>query len=434
MSKSVFARRRAQLMKQMGTGIAVLPTAPEAARNRDTHYPYRWDSYFYYLTGFLEPEGVLVLIAGKKPRTILFCRDKDVTREIWDGYRYGPARARRAFAVDESYSVAKLEELLPKLIADQPALFYPMGALQAWDERVLRWLNQVKALVRTGVSAPGEVKDVRALIDDMRLIKDAHELATMQRAGDISAAAHARAMRATRPGRMEFEVEAELLHEFVRNGARAPAYTSIVAGGANACVLHYIENDAKLKDGDLLLIDAGCELASYAADITRTFPVNGKFSAAQRDIYELVLEAQRAAINAVKPRARFDAYHQAALRVLARGFIDLKLCKGSVDAVIESKKYQQFYMHRTGHWLGLDVHDAGDYARDGKSRLLAPGMVLTVEPGCYIRPANNVPKHFWNIGIRIEDDVVVTKDGRHILTAAAPKQVRDIEALVGSMQ
>lgn len=434
MSKAVFARRRAQLIKQMGAGVAVIPTAPEAVRNRDAHYPYRWDSYFYYLTGFLEPEGVLVLVAGRKPRTILFCRDKDPAREIWDGYRYGPARARQAFAVDEAHSVSKLEELLPKLIADQPALYYPMGALQAWDERALRWLNQVKAQVRTGVSAPGEVKDVRTLIDDMRLIKDAQELDVMQRAGDITAAAHARAMRATRPGRMEYEVEAELLHEFVRNGARAPAYTSIVAGGANACVLHYVENNAKLKDGDLLLIDAGCELDSYAADITRTFPVNGKFSPAQRDVYELVLEAQRAAINAVKPWARFDAYHQAALRVLARGFIDLKLCKGSIDAVIASRKYQQFYMHRTGHWLGLDVHDAGDYAREGKSRILEPGMVLTVEPGCYIRPAKNVPKHFWNIGIRIEDDVVVTKEGRHILTAAAPKRVADIEALVGKMQ
>jgi Xaa-Pro aminopeptidase len=433
MSKPVFARRRAQLLQRIGAGVALIATAPEVARNRDTHFPYRWDSYFYYLTGFLEPEAVLVLIAGKKPRTILFCRDKDPTREIWDGHRHGPTKARRAFAVDEAYSISKLEELMPKLIADQPALYYPMGALQVWDERVMRWLNQVKAQVRSGVSAPGELKDVRALIDDMRLVKDEHELATMQRAADISAAAHARAMRATRPGRMEFEVEAELLHEFVRNGARAPAYTSIVAGGANACVLHYVENNAKLRNGDLLLIDAGCELDSYAADITRTFPVNGKFSPAQRDVYELVLDAQRAAINAVKPGARFDAYHQAALRVLVRGFIDLKLCKGSVDAVIEKKKYQQFYMHRTGHWLGLDVHDAGDYARDGKARALEPGMVLTVEPGCYIRPAKNVPRHFWNIGIRIEDDVVVTKTGRHILTAAAPKQVRDVEALVGSL-
>ncbi len=432
MTKSIFARRRAQLLRQIGSGVALIATAPETARNRDTHFPYRWDSYFYYLTGFVEPEAVLVLVAGKKPRQILFCRDKDVTREIWDGYRYGPARARQALGMDEAHSITKLDALLPKLISDQPAVYYPMGAQQVWDERVIRWINQVKALVRTGVSAPGEVKDVRALIDDMRLVKDAAELATMQRAADITAAAHARAMRATRPGLMEFEIEAELLHEFVRNGARAPAYTSIVAGGANACVLHYVDNNAKLKGGDLLLIDAGCELDSYAADITRTFPVSGVFSAAQRDVYELVLDAQRAAIGAVKPGARFDAYHEAALRVLARGFIDLKLCKGSVDAVVDSKKYQQFYMHRTGHWLGLDVHDAGDYARNGKSRMLEPGMVLTVEPGCYIRPAKNVPKALWNIGIRIEDDVVVTKSGRHILTAAAPKQVREIEALMSS--
>jgi Xaa-Pro aminopeptidase len=433
-SPSVFAARRARLLKQLGSGVAFVATAPEVARNRDTHFPYRWDSYFYYLTGFSEPEAVLVLIAGKTPRTILFCRDKDPTREIWDGFRYGPAKARSVLGVDEAHSVKKLEELMPKLIQDQPSLHYPMGAHALWDERVMRWLNAIKAQVRTGVSAPAELKDVRALLDDMRLVKDTHELQTMQRAADITAAAHARAMQTTRPGRMEFEIEAELLHEFVRNGARAPAYTSIVAGGANACVLHYVENDAKLKNGDLLLIDAGCELDSYAADITRTFPVNGQFSPAQRDIYELVLDAQRAAIAAVKPGARFDTYHQAALRVLARGFIDFKLCKGSVDAVIEKKKYQQFYMHRTGHWLGLDVHDAGDYARDGHSRKLEPGMVVTVEPGCYIRPAKNVPKHFWNIGVRIEDDVVVTKSGRHILTAAAPKQVREIEAIVGSLQ
>ena len=428
---SRYQRRRAQLAKSMGAGIAIIPTAHEHARNRDTHYLYRFDSYFYYLSGFVEPESVIVIIAGKSPKTILFCREKDMAREIWDGYRHGPKSAQKTFAFDAAYPIAKLDEMMPKLIADQAVLHFPLGADAAWDARVVGWLNQVKAQVRSGVSAPTEIQDVRTLLDDMRLLKDADEIKVMRSAAAIASDAHRRAMQTTRPGMMEYEVEAELAHEFRRRGSQAPAYTSIVAGGANACVLHYVENKDRLNDGDLLLIDAGCELDGYASDITRTFPVSGKFSAAQRDVYELVLAAQAKAIEAVKPDASFEAYHEAALRVLVRGMIDLKLCKGSVDKVIEKGDYRQFYMHRTGHWLGLDVHDAGDYKKNGKSVKLAPGMVLTVEPGCYIRPGKNVPKAFWNIGIRIEDDVLVTKSGREVLTRP-PKTVREIEAAMRS--
>jgi Xaa-Pro aminopeptidase len=426
---SRYQRRRAQLAKSMGQGIAIIPTAQERARNRDTQYLYRFDSYFYYLTGFVEPEAVVVVIAGKAPRSILFCREKDLTREIWDGYRYGPKAAQKNFAFDEAYPIAKLDEMMPKLIADQPALHYPLGANAEWDARVVGWLNQVKAQVRSGVAAPAEIQDICTALDRMRLIKDADEIKVMRSAAKIATDAHRRAMQTTRPGMMEYEVEAELAHEFRRRGSQAPAYTSIVAGGANACVLHYVENKAPLNDGDLLLIDAGCELDGYASDITRTFPVNGEFGAAQRDVYELVLAAQAKAIDAVKPNARFEVYHEAALRVLVRGMIDLKLCKGSVDKVIETGDYRRFYMHRTGHWLGLDVHDAGDYKSNGKSVKLEPGMVLTVEPGCYIRPAKNVPKAFWNIGIRIEDDVLVTKSGREVLTSP-PKTVREIEQVM----
>ncbi len=428
---SRYQRRRAQLAKSMGAGIAIIPTAHEHARNRDTHYLYRFDSYFYYLSGFVEPESVIVIIAGKSPKTILFCREKDLTREIWDGYRHGPKAALKTFAFDAAYPIAKLDEMMPKLIADQAVLHFPLGADAAWDARVVGWLNQVKAQVRSGISAPTEIQDVRTLLDGMRLLKDADEIKVMRSAAAIASDAHRRAMQTTRPGMMEYEVEAELAHEFRRRGSQAPAYTSIVAGGANACVLHYVENKDRLNDGDLLLIDAGCELDGYASDITRTFPVSGTFSAAQRDVYELVLAAQAKAIEAVKPDASFEAYHEAALRVLVRGMIDLKLCKGSVDKVIEKGDYRQFYMHRTGHWLGLDVHDAGDYKKNGKSVKLAPGMVLTVEPGCYIRPGKNVPNAFWNIGIRIEDDVLVTKSGREVLTRP-PKTVREIEAAMRS--
>jgi Xaa-Pro aminopeptidase len=423
---TLHADRRARLAATLGDGIAIVATAPEVPRNRDTHYPYRHDSYFYWLTGFAEPEAVVVVVGGEKPETILFCRDKDETREIWDGFRYGPAAAKEQFAFDTAYSITELDARLPELMGNRARLAYAVGQDPAWDARVIGWLNAVRAKTRQGIIAPGEIIDVRHALDEMRLIKDAHELTLMRRAAEISTGAHRAAMRATRPGGHEYEVEAELLSAFRRGGAEAPAYTSIVASGANACVLHYVFNNKPLRDGDLLLIDAAAEFGSYAADITRTFPVNGRFSAAQKDAYELVLAAQAAAIHAVRPGNHWNAPHEAAVRVLTQGMVDLKLLEGNVDGLIESNAYNRFYMHRTGHWLGLDVHDAGEYKIDGAWRPLQPGMTLTVEPGLYIRPADDVPETFWNIGIRIEDDVAVTETGCEVLTTP-PKTVAEIE-------
>ena len=427
---AIYMQRRARLLEQMQRGIAVIPTAEEVARNGDTHYAYRHDSSFYYLTGFAEPEAVLVLIAGAAPQAILFCREKNIEREIWDGYRVGPEAAQQQFGFDAAWPIAQLDEKLAGLMANQPVLFYPLGADPAWDERILKLRRSVQAKVRSGIHAPDEIRDVRALLHEMRLLKDTVELDIMRRAAAISAQAHRRAMQHTRPGQFEYQVEAELLHEFCRQGARHAAYPSIVAGGAHACVLHYVDNHARLNDGDLLLIDAGCEVEGYAADITRTFPVNGRFSAAQKEVYEIVLAAQAAAIAAACPGNTWNAPHDAALRVLAQGFIDLKLCQGSVEAVLENESYKRFYMHRTGHWLGMDVHDAGDYKVDDQWRKLQPGMVFTVEPGCYIRPTDDVPQALWNIGIRIEDDVAITAQGNEVLTAAAPKTVAEIEELM----
>jgi Xaa-Pro aminopeptidase len=428
---AVFANRRLELARRMGKGVAIIPTSREHIRNRDSDYLFRFDSYFYYLAGFPEPEAVLVVVAGEKPRSILFCRDKDVEREIWEGFRYGPEAAREQFGFDEAHCIAALDVEAVKLLADQPVIHYAPGADEAWDARVMNWLNAVRAQSRAGVAAPGSISDIRTLLDEMRVHKDAAEADTMRRAADISAAAHVRAMRATRPGRMEYEIEAELLYEFRRLGSQFPAYWPIVAGGANACVLHYRENDKRLADGDLLLIDAGCELDGYASDVTRTFPVNGRFTPEQRAIYDLVLAAQDSAIAATRPGVSWDEPHQAAIRTLVRGFIDLGFCKGSVDSVVESGDFRRFYMHRTGHWLGLDVHDAGEYKREGDWRPLQEGMMLTVEPGCYIRPADDIPRGFWNIGVRIEDDALVTADGCEIITHATPKSVRELEALVG---
>jgi Xaa-Pro aminopeptidase len=409
-----------------------LPTAPERTRNRDAHYPYRFDSYFYYLTGFREPGAVLVIVAGAQPRSILFCREKDPEREIWDGFRYGPEAARAAFGFDEAHAIGELDALAPDLLADRATVYCQFGLDPAWDARVTGWVNRVRERARSGVSAPTEIRDAHALLDEMRLVKGPEEIAVMRRAAAITTNAHRRAMRAARPGRAEYEIEAELLHEFRRHGAQAPAYTPIVASGSRACVLHYVQNDGELKDGELLLIDAGCELDGYAADVTRTFPVGGKFSGPQRAIYELVLAAQAAAIAAVEPGSPWDKPHRAAVETLAQGMIDLKLLSGSLAQALETESYRRFYMHRTGHWLGLDVHDAGDYKRAGEWRSLAPGMVLTVEPGCYVRPGEGVPERFAGIGVRIEDDVVVTATGAEVLTAEAPKGVADIEAWMRS--
>jgi len=427
---AIYAERRKRLQTMMRHGIAVIPTAPEVARNADTHYDYRHDSHFYYLTGFAEPEAVLVLIAGEKMQSILFCREKNAEREVWDGFRYGPDAASERFGFDAAYPVAQLDEKLTELMGNQPVLFYPVGVDGAWDARVLKLRETVKAKARSGIRAPNEIRDVREALNEMRLFKDVHEQDIMRRAAAISCEAHRRAMLFTRPGQFEYEVEAELLHEFCRHGARHPAYTSIVAGGANACTLHYVGNDSMLNDGDLLLIDAGCELDGYASDITRSFPVNGKFSAAQKDVYEIVLAAQAAAISAARPGNLWIAPHDAALRVLSQGFIDLKLCSGSLESVLETESFKQFYMHRTGHWLGMDVHDVGEYKLGEQWRPLQVGMTLTVEPGCYIRPSDNIPRDLWNIGIRIEDDVLITEKGNEVLTQDAPKTVIEIEEVM----
>jgi Xaa-Pro aminopeptidase len=421
-----------RMLAQTGGGVAVVPTAPEAVRNRDSHYPYRHDSYFFYLTGFREPESVAVVQASDAgERHILFAREKDVDREIWDGFRYGPDAAREVFAFDEAHPIGRLEELLPDLLADRPALYTPLGMFAHWDATVTTTLNRVREKARAGVAAPETLVDVRSLLDEMRLVKDAHEIATMRRAAEISGLAHRRAMAGTRPGMFEYQVEAELLHEFLRHGAQHCAYPSIVASGPNACVLHYRENDRQLQDGELLLIDAGGEYQGYASDITRTFPVNGRFAPEQKAVYELVLAAQLACLEAIRPGRDFHDYHRVAERVISQGLIDLGLLGGSLDEVLEKRAFSRFYMHRAGHWLGLDVHDAGSYMVQGMSRKLEPGMVLTVEPGLYIRPGDDVPEAFWNIGIRIEDDVLVTGSGCENLTGATPKSVAEVEAAVG---
>ncbi|HEV7618165.1 MAG TPA: aminopeptidase P N-terminal domain-containing protein [Burkholderiaceae bacterium] len=436
-----YSTRREALIAQMhakGGGVAIIPTAPEVMRNSDADYPYRHDSYFYYLSGFTEPEAVIVLIAGKTNQAILFCRDKNQEREIWDGYRYGPEAAREKFGFDAAFPIGALAAEMPKLLADAPAIFYALGRNTRLDAQVQTWLQAVRGQARAGITAPSTAHDVHVLLNEMRLIKDADEISVMKRAAAISAEAHARAMRISRPGLHEYQIEAELLHEFRKNGSQFPAYTSIVATGANACVLHYRAGDAVLKNGDLVLIDAGCELDSYASDITRTYPASGTFSGPQKTLYEIVLAAQAAAIAEVKPGKRFTDGHDAAVRVLAQGMLDTGLLDknktGTLDDAIANGDYRQFYMHRTGHWIGMDVHDVGEYrdpaATDEEKpwRTLQPGMALTVEPGIYVRPAEGVPEKFWHIGIRIEDDALVTANGCDIITSAAPKTVAEIEA------
>lgn len=440
---NVYAKRRAALLARMqaqGGGVAIIPTAPEVMRNADADYPYRHDSYFYYLTGFTEPEATLVLVTGAKPQAILFCREKNMEREIWDGYRYGPAAAKEEFGFDAAHAIDQIDVELPKLMTNMPTLFYALGSDAKLDARIQNWLSGVRAQIRAGISAPAAAMDVRVLLNEMRLIKDADEIAIMQRAATISAHAHARAMRCAKAGLREYHLDAELLHEFRRHGSQFPAYGSIVATGANACVLHYRAGDAELRDGDLVLIDAGCELDSYASDITRTFPVNGKFSGPQKTLYEIVLAAQQAAIAATKPGLRFIDGHDAAVKVLSQGMLDTGLLDknkvGTLDDVLAKGDYRHFYMHRTGHWLGMDVHDVGDYrdaapaSEEKPWRTLQAGMVLTIEPGIYVRPTEGVPEEYWNIGIRIEDDALVTADGCRLLTHEAPKTVAEIEAVM----
>ena len=438
-----YQQRRTRLLERMQPGaVAVLATAPEVVRNGDSEYPYRHDSYFYYLTGFTEPDSALVLIAasGETPaRSVLFCREKNPEREIWDGYRHGPEAARLAFGVDEAWPIDELDAQMGKLLANAPALYYALGHSAALDAQVSSWLKAVRAQGRSGIIAPSTTHHLPGILDEMRLLKDEDEAALMARAAFISGGAHARAMRFTRPGVFEYEIEAELLHEFRRHGAQFPAYTPIVASGANACVLHYNQNNRQCREGELVLVDAGCELDGYASDITRTWPVSGRFSAPQRLLYELVLQAQEAALAAVKPGRPYSDIHEAAVQVLAAGMLDLGLLDrtkyGSSEDAIADKAHLRFYMHGTGHWLGMDVHDVGPYRdltqAERPSRPLLAGMALTVEPGIYVRPGEGVPEQFWHIGIRIEDDVIVTQDGGRVLSGAAPKTVADIESLMG---
>ena len=412
-SVSSFIERRARLAARMQPGaVAVLATAPEAIRNGDSEYPYRYDSYFYYLTGFTEPESLLVLVAanGDAPaRSILFCREKNVEREIWDGFRYGPEAARTAFGFDEAYPIEELDAQMGKLLANVPALYYALGHSAALDAQVSGWLNAVRGQARAGIAAPSSTQHLLGILEEMRLLKDAGEQDLMARAAQIAAGAHARAMRFTRPGVFEYEIEAELLHEFRRHGAQFPAYTPIVASGANACVLHYNVNNRRCLDGELVLVDAGCEFDGYASDITRTWPVNGRFSAPQRALYELVLRAQEAAFAAIVPGRPYSDVHAAAVQVLTGGMLELGLIDrakyGTVEDAVADRAHLPFYMHGTGHWLGMDVHDVGLYRdmtqAERPSRPLLPGMALTVEPGIYVRPAEGVPQEFWGIGIRI---------------------------------
>jgi Xaa-Pro aminopeptidase len=428
------ARRRQLLMQQMGPGgIAILPAAPERQRNRDVDHPYRQHSDFLYLTGFAEPEAVAVLIPGRtQGEYLLFCRERDPEMETWHGRRAGLEGACARYGADDAFPIGDLDDILPGLLENTERVYASMGGDPAFDRRLLDWINTVRGKSRAGINAPVEFIDLDHLLHEMRLFKSPAELRLMRQAAAISSAAHVRAMRACRPGLSELDLEAELQYAFATGGARHPAYPSIVGGGANACILHYTENASRLRRGDLVLIDAGAEVEGYAADITRTFPVGRRFNRAQRAIYQLVLEAQQAALEAVRPGNHWNAPHDAAVAVLASGLVGLGLLKGRPKQVIAKGTYRRFYMHRTGHWLGLDVHDVGDYKVGGEWRVLEPGMTLTIEPGLYLSAgAKGVGPRWADIGVRIEDDVLVTADGHEVLTEAAPKTVEEIEALRG---
>jgi len=460
-SNSTYAERRARVARQLGPqGIAIVPTAPERPRNRDSDFIYRFDSYFHYLTGFGEPHAWLV-ITGDGAST-LFCAPKDLEREIWDGFRLGPDAAPETLGVQAAHSVTDLDAQMPRLLENRDAVWYPFAIHEGLETRVGAWLNQVRARVRYGALCPEQQRDLCAVLDEMRLFKDGHEQDTMRRAAQISARGHVRAMKLTarmlRQGQdvREYHLDAELLHEFRLGGSQYPAYGSIVAAGANACVLHYRADAAPVRDGELVLIDAGCELDGYASDITRTFPANGRFTGPQRELYELVLASQEAAIAVTRPGARFTDPHEATVKVLSQGMLDVGLLDrnevGGVDDVIANRSYFRFYMHRTGHWLGMDVHDCGSYVEPSQvgevserkdplsgeviknrpSRVLQPGMVLTVEPGLYVRPAQGVPERFHNIGIRIEDDALVTPEGCELLSRGVPVKADEIESLMQS--
>ena len=432
-SKTEYARRRKHCMALMeANSIAIIPSARERIRSRDTEYPFRQDSDFYYLTGFDEPDAVLVLLPGRRHgQFVLFCRDRDPAMELWLGRRLGPEGVCAKLGADDAFPIGDIDDILPGLIEGRERVYYSMGRSAEFDRQIMGWVNNIRAREATGAVPPGEFTDLDHMLHELRLYKSAAEIRLMKRAAQVSARAHRRAMQACRPGLFEYQLEAELQHEFAMGGARYPAYSSIVGGGANACVMHYVENDAKLRDGDLVLIDAGCELENYASDVTRTFPVGGRFSKEQRQLYDIVLDAQVAAFAEIKPGNHWNQPHDASVRVITEGLVKLGLLKGRVATLIKKGAYRDFYMHRVGHWLGLDVHDVGDYRVGDQWRLLEPGMVMTVEPGLYVAPDNRkVAKKWRGIGIRIEDDVVVTDTGFEILSEGVPKTADDIEALM----
>jgi Xaa-Pro aminopeptidase len=434
MQQSEFKRRRRQLMRLMGDNtIAIIPAAGISPRNRDVEYTYRQDSDFQYLTGFPEPEALAVLIPGRKEAEyILFCRERDPEKEMWDGKRAGLEGAAETFGADDAFPFDDLEDILSGLIENREKIYIAMGKNPDLDHQIGEWVLNIRENSRAGIKAPLEFVDLDHVVHDLRLYKSRAEIAVMRKAAKISAAAHKQLMKVCEPGMNERQLQVEFAYFCGQQGAVEQAYPSIVGGGDNACILHYIDNNEELISGDLVLIDAGCELACYASDITRTFPVNGVFSPAQRDLYQLVLDAQHAAIAAVKPGAKWDDPHNAAVKVITKGLVKLGLLKGKVSQLIKDTAYRTFFMHRTGHWLGMDVHDVGDYRVADVSRELEPGMVLTVEPGLYVARGSKTAKKWWGIGIRIEDDILVTKEGCDVLSSAVPKEISDIESLMAT--
>jgi len=432
--KKEFRQRRKRLMELMGKdSIAILSSGPVHVRNRDVEYPFRVDSDFYYLTGFSEPEAIAVLAPGRSQgEFLLFCRERNPKQEKWLGTRAGLRGACDIFGADHAFPIGDIDEIIPGLMENRKRVIHAMGRYLTFDQKITQWINRLGAKSRQLSAPPSEFVTFDPLLHDMRLFKSQYEIDLIRKASAISARAHRRAMGVCRPGMTEYQIEAELAHEFLRSGGRSVAYPSIVAAGRNARVLHYTDNDSALKEGDLLLIDAAAEYQYYAADITRTFPVSGTFTPPQRDIYQLVLEAQEAAIAQIRPGNHWDDPHQAVVRVITEGLVALGLLAGRVNKLIKNGKYKKFFMHRTGHWLGLDVHDVGNYKINGEWRMFQPGMVLTVEPGIYIRSGNKkIPKKWWNIGVRIEDDILVTKNGCEILTRDVPRAINEIEQLVG---
>ena len=433
--KTEFARRRKNLMALMEpNSIAIIPSAREQVRSRDTGYLFRQDSDFYYLSGFVEPEAVLVLVPGRRHgQFVIFCRERHPSMELWHGDRAGPEGACEKYAADDAFPIGDIDDILPGLIEGRERVYYSMGRSAEFDRQIMGWVNSLRGKEATGAVPPGEFTDLDHMLHELRLYKSAAELRLLRRAGDITARAHQRAMRACRAGWYEYQLEAELQHEFAMSGARHAAYPSIVGSGENACIMHYLENAGKMRDGDLVLVDAGCELEYYASDVTRTFPVSGRFSTEQRALYQLVLKAQLAAIEQIKPGNHWNQPHDASVRVITEGLVELGLLKGRVASLIKREAYRAYYMHRVGHWLGLDVHDVGDYRLGEEWRLLEPGMVMTVEPGLYVSERNSkVAKKWRGIGIRIEDDVVVTDEGCEVITSGVPKTVEEIEALMAA--